>query len=188
MQSRFGAPPPKLRWPGPMIRLSPSECRRSSGRAPVDRQSKAIAVQWPLSVQGGSVGGSVKMLVAPQDRRWRGSQSDYALIVIRDTRAPSTGKLKWLGPLNPSPPTSAVTTVASPSRSMLRMSRLTCLPMNSWSLHPLIASDPTNSLPQSSTTPPSANVARNVSVVGVCCLKQSGHGAGADPDLEAMST
>ena len=42
---------------------------------------------------------------SPQRRDRDAAPNDYALIVIRDTRSPSIRKLKWMAPLNPSPPT-----------------------------------------------------------------------------------
>src|SRR6185369_6735526 len=76
-----------------------------------------------------------------------------ARIVMRVTRSPSTWNVKWDGPLNPRPPTCALTVVSSPEASTPSTSSATSTPMNSLSLQPVIASAPRNSRPQSSTTP-----------------------------------
>src|SRR4051794_12397996 len=79
-------------------------------------------------------------------------------MVMRETRSPSTRKAKWLGPLNPLPPTCAVTTVSPPRRSTARTSRVTRLPMNSASLQARMRSAPRNPPPPPPPPPHGAHV------------------------------
>ena len=100
-------------------------------------------------------------------------------MVIRDTSPSRTVNMKWLGPLKPLPPTSAVTVVTSPSVVTSVTVRATSTPMNSLSLHPRMASAPGNSRPQSSTTPSSVKLCRKASVSCVVRrLEQAGDGFG----------
>lgn len=61
-------------------------------------------------------------------------------------------KIKVLGPLNPSPPTCAITVTSAPTTSTLSTASVAFLPMNSASLQDRMSA-PRNSRPQSSTTP-----------------------------------
>ena len=101
-----------------------------------------------------------------QDRLTRrpgppGLGRSYCRIVIRDTSPSRTANVKWLGPLNPRPPTCAAIVVSSPDAVTPVTSSVTSTPMNSRLLQPLIASAAGNSRPQSSTTPSSVKLARN---------------------------